>query len=261
MEYSDQSCREALRTADSNVDGKLTAKEYRETVPPGPSQSYLERKYGSWNKAKEEFGLDQWDAGSTKNPGKLPVNAEYFKRIDTPEKAYFYGLIIADGSLTKYNFHLTLVDEKLVKKFKQAIESEHKIREKELDGRQNQYALNIGRNDFCKHLFDRGVDNKTFSGTTPDLPDKLFRHWVRGLCDGDGYIGWGEGTPVITITGSEKRLKRVSLRVPADGSVRDAGSAWRLIMYGENARTFADYIYPEGRNTEPKLDRKHPKWN
>lgn len=48
----------------------------------------------------------------------------YFENIDSNEKAYFLGLMYADGSITKNEAYLKLKDEDIIIKFKKALNAE-----------------------------------------------------------------------------------------------------------------------------------------
>ena len=49
---------------------------------------------------------------------KTYVDESYFKEINTESKAYFLGLMYADGSVSKNTFYLKLKDEDIIQEFK-----------------------------------------------------------------------------------------------------------------------------------------------
>ena len=60
-----------------------------------------------------------------------PVNEEYFSVIDSAEKAYWLGMLYADGSVTSKNqLWLGLKDKEHIEKFKTFLQSKHKIQER-----------------------------------------------------------------------------------------------------------------------------------
>lgn len=253
----------ALQRVADLVGGTLTCAEYREhSTRTEPSQSWIERQFGSWNAGKEAAGLDCYDAGVCKDKGQLSIDVDYFKEIDTPEKAYFLGLVYADGSITERRFTLRLIetDRDIIETFRESMGSEHTISHICLDGQTDQVSLSVARSDWLQHLHDRGLKDKTWSDQIPELDDELFIHWTRGLCDGDGYIGWGDHTPVVTIRGSTGRLQQVNERLELSGTVSTQDGVGGLTMYGDNARNFVSLIYPDGSETSPKLQRKFPDW-
>ena len=65
------------------------------------------------------------------NMSKLSLDVDFFKNVDSNEKAYWFGYIAADGSINKKNNKVTLVskDKEIIEKFKICIKSDHKISE------------------------------------------------------------------------------------------------------------------------------------
>lgn len=60
--------------------------------------------------------------------GRIPIDINFFKVIDTEEKAYFLGIMFSDGSVSKNQFYLKLKDEDVVLKFKNALKCGYPIR-------------------------------------------------------------------------------------------------------------------------------------
>lgn len=128
--------------------------------------------------------------------GKKAVDNNYFSVIDTSEKAYWLGMLAADGSVGINNyieFCLKLEDKKHVEKFRTAIKSKHKIGEKtiHLNGKEYKASRIIIRDsklnsDLCKY----GVcNNKSLITRFPfDIPQKFYKDFIRGYFDGDGSI-------------------------------------------------------------------------
>lgn len=115
---------------------------------------------------------------------KLKVDEYFFKNIDTEAKAYFLGLMYADGSVSKNSFYLKLKDEDILQKFKTALKAENDIK---LIG--NYYILSIHRQSMCKDLINNGcLPNKTRLIRFPELHKDLLRHFIRGFYDGDGSL-------------------------------------------------------------------------
>jgi hypothetical protein len=127
---------------------------------------------------------------------KQPLDIEYFKEIDTPEKAYWLGFIAADGHLskTKYKLAFCVKDSDILYKLRSAIGAGSPVRNRKvLDKRTNkeneQYNIQINSKEFCQYIKNHGVDeNKSKIFNFPNLKKKLHSHFVRGLYDGDGSI-------------------------------------------------------------------------
>ena len=63
----------------------------------------------------------------------LALNIDYFKEINSPDKAYWLGYICADGCIKKSNNKVSLVskDLEVIEGFKEAIGAEHAITKSE----------------------------------------------------------------------------------------------------------------------------------
>ena len=121
-------------------------------------------------------------------------NENYFEKIDTEDKAYFLGLIYADGCLLldskKYIYKLTLKihpkDKEILYKFKKKINGEmdiwfHKQRE--------MCEINLSGKKLVSDLIKIGLHpNKTFTIKYPNIDKNLEPHFLRGYFDGDGCI-------------------------------------------------------------------------
>lgn len=118
-------------------------------------------------------------------------NEKYFDVIDSEEKEYFLGYIMADGnvSITKeqysLKFHIAIQDKEIVDKFLKVINSSNKTKVKT---KSESYYVSLTSVHMCKSLIKLGViPNKTGKEIIPkDIPDELIRHYIRGIFDGDG---------------------------------------------------------------------------
>jgi len=133
---------------------------------------------------------------NTYNSKVYTCNENYFKFIDTPEKAYWLGFMYADGYVTKqgkFGLSLKSCDEYILYQFKNDLNSDSSIKKYKTSGG---YKIGIEysrliitdykmRDDLIKH----GVTlNKTNIITAPNLKENLIRHFIRGYFDGDGSI-------------------------------------------------------------------------
>lgn len=114
-------------------------------------------------------------------------NESFFESIDTEQKAYWLGFIAADGCVDKKEFrlHLSERDIKHLNKFKSTIQSTHPIHRTA----NKSATFIIGNKKIVKDLTALGiVHRKTFTLEYPFIPQKLNRHFIRGVFDGDGCI-------------------------------------------------------------------------
>lgn len=134
---------------------------------------------------------------------KYKLNLDYFENIDTEEKAYFLGLMAADGCVKKIPTDSYCVciglqdrDKEILLKFNKSIGSTRPLffSRRYKPHHRDRYRLifsgkKIG-NDLIKHGI---VPNKTFLLKHPAFLNKeLFRHYLRGQSDGDGCIHVGK---------------------------------------------------------------------
>lgn len=129
---------------------------------------------------------------------KYKRNSHYFDQIDNENKAYYLGLLFADGNnFSKHNaITLSLQEEDgyIVEKFKDEIEYEGFVhydeKSKQNPKYKNQVRITINDEYMSRKLYQLGlVDNKGLILKFPDyLEDKYIRHFVRGYFDGDGGV-------------------------------------------------------------------------
>ena len=130
---------------------------------------------------------------------KYNFNEYAFSTIDTEEKAYWLGFLMADGynheSKHCVEFRLQKEDLEIIEKFKSFLGYEGPIYTFERITKTNhlhrEYCeLNLCSVVFSKILAEKGcVQGKTYCLEFPKyLPKELIRHFIRGYFDGDGCI-------------------------------------------------------------------------
>lgn len=131
------------------------------------------------------------DNGFFKN--KYSFDKTFFKKIDTEEKAYILGFIFADGNITKNNvFQLCLseIDVDVLIKINKAINSSYPIYSRPSHGgyinARPQKYIRITSKELYNDLYKLNVKNKDHIKKL--IPKELFRHFIRGVFDGDGCI-------------------------------------------------------------------------
>jgi intein/homing endonuclease len=130
---------------------------------------------------------------------KYTINENYFDVIDSEDKAYFLGLLYADGyndiNRNTINLSLKEQDKEILEKLSICIESNKPLQYVKIKNQnhQNQYRLVVCSKYLSQKLIELGcVSNKTFKITFPteeQVPKELQRHFLRGYFDGDGWIG------------------------------------------------------------------------
>lgn len=121
------------------------------------------------------------------------LKVDYFKNIDSEEKAYFLGFIFADGSVSNNELFIDIneKDIDILIKFKEEISSQSKISTR-LKGKSSMSRIAIKNKVFVDNLSKYGIiENKTkYTKHLPYelIPKHLWNHFLRGLIDGDGWV-------------------------------------------------------------------------
>lgn len=129
---------------------------------------------------------------------KYTVNSDYFKNIDSHEKAYWLGFIMADGSIIERSInskHLTigvqLRDKELLNKFLINLDCNKPIYECK-NHKTNSFNCKIEICDLniCNDLINLGVHpNKTnIDFKLPNISKEYYNSFIYGYFDGDGTI-------------------------------------------------------------------------
>jgi len=155
----------------------------------------------------------------------LPFNHNSFDVIDTPEKAYWLGVLYTDGNVNKDRNYISLETKDLVwlKQFQTFIKSTHKIMTHR-KGNSITWSLRIGSQYLCNQLNKYGiVPNKTYNHSIPVyIPEgDLESHFWRGCIDGDGCIAFYPNRPrpraYLILTGCNYNLLKACQKFFASG--------------------------------------------
>ena len=206
------------------------------------------------------------------------VNEDFFKCINTEEKAYILGFICADGHIEKDRLNITvsIKDRDILEKIRYAMHSNHPIKEVQ---RTNPYKktnrenlilseLMIGSVELVKPLFNMGLTtNKTYTlngDILKYIPKYLIRDFLRGYFDGDGNVFFGRRYSSgykynVNICGNEDfLLKSFQVYFPSNNKLyKDLYSrqcyVWK-ISQKDKVRDFMYYLY---YNSSIFLQRKY----
>jgi len=139
---------------------------------------------------------------------KYKINDDYFNKIDSEDKAYFLGLLFADGyNDTKNNvasITLQSIDVNILNIFNYKLNSNKPLRND-----RNYLRLVIENKKISNDLNKLGcIQAKTHKLKFPKLKSKYIRHFIRGYFDGDGCITWSKNKliPQFSIVGNESFL-------------------------------------------------------
>lgn len=150
-----------------------------------------------------------------KRKRKYNVNESFFEEVDSKEKAYFLGLMYADGSVSERFLVISLQqkDELILEKLKSIIGYTGKIGTicHNNPKHSNMSVLRIYSRRLVEQLIGLGCTrNKTYTLEYPDIPDEFHSHFIRGVFDGDGCIKKYDKGYYFSITGNVNFLTDIN---------------------------------------------------
>ncbi len=190
---------------------------------------------------------------------KHDVNHNFFDQINTPRKAYWLGVLWADGC-NENNSIISLGvkkgDRQWLEKFKSDIGASYPIYEYN-----NMASIAIASVSLAESLSNLGiVPRKTYKGLVPDITNDMYNHFIRGLFDGDGYISKDRPSLEITNTKETCNWLYTSLQKMLNikghvGQRSGSDVAYRWQLWGKNrVEKFGKWLYGDSSR---KLDRKY----
>lgn len=123
---------------------------------------------------------------------KYSINKDFFKKIDSEEKAYWLGFLYADGCVDKnyrgFRFELNKKDENHLRKLLVSIGSNQPLAYK----KDKYVVLQISCSEIAHDLYNLGCTPKKSLvikfPSDEQVPQYLIKHFIRGYFDGDGCI-------------------------------------------------------------------------
>ena len=171
-------------------------KEWVELYNSPMSAKSISEKYSvSQNTVLKYLRINDVEIRNTsplKVSNKRKFNENYFNEINSEDKAYFLGLLYADGNIssTKYSYtvkiSLSKKDNHILEEFISYFEGDHHLYN---DNKRDQSTLTFSSKKIINDLYKIGMfPNKTYSIEYPKIDKDLNRHFIRGFFDGDGCI-------------------------------------------------------------------------
>lgn len=149
----------------------------------------------------------------------IEFNRDFFRKIDTEEKAYWLGFLYADGSVSLRNKGGTLevglakIDENHLYKFCDSLGKEQKVATKIVKLGEKEFEsvrLHLCSYEMVTDLINLGcTQNKSLTLEFPSedkVPNSLIRHFIRGYIEGDGCIGLYYGRIHFSVIGTKDFL-------------------------------------------------------
>lgn len=246
----------------------------------GTSLRELEKITGHWrgtlSKILKENNIIIRD--NELNSRKYTLNEEYFKCINTKEKAYWLGFMAADGFITSkrkrcnqsFGITLSIKDREHLEKFKKCLKSTHSI--KDYDGNESNYNSNskfsrlvINSQKSVNYLKRLGVvENKTLIlkfPTEKQVPEKFIYDYIRGYMDGDGSIAFSNNNCTIGFTGQKNFLLKIQEKLGVKTKLTTKDNITYQFNIGGNlqCKKVLDLLY-KGSRRNTRLDRKYKKY-
>ncbi len=198
------------------------------------------------------------------------VRDSYFDKIDTERKAYWLGMLYADGSNDRRSrivLGLSGEDRYLLEEFKSDLNFGGKIYQAKqyITHKEIPYRVEIQNKRLSRDLVRHGVvPSKSLIlkfPTEEQVRPEFMPHFVRGVFDGDGYVGRVQNRLEASITSSNDFCvglqKFLSERLGLNTYLKSygEGGAKSVYMASRAAVVFLDYIYgSEGLKMKRKFD-------
>lgn len=124
---------------------------------------------------------------------KYECDINVFKEINTENKAYWLGFLLADGhNHQNKKMRVDIKDENHLNKLSTLIypNGDKPIKIRDLGfGPVYYFDCSIGK--IVRNLSSHGViPNKSKIAKLPVIPEEMYRHFIRGLFDGDGSLSY-----------------------------------------------------------------------
>lgn len=191
---------------------------------------------------------------------RLSVDFNFFEKW-TPESAYIFGFIMADGCIhygdvNYLQFEIAKKDKDILYKIKDALKYEGNVSVGKTA------RLQINNKKIIKDLIDKGIPavSKTYCADFPKtLPEGLYKDFCRGVIDGDGWSTVNNNTYNIGLCGNFDLINKIKNVLPEDCSNnhirKDKDSfCWRFNIKGKKALKIAKWLYEDACIY---LDRKY----
>lgn len=207
---------------------------------------------------------------------KYTLNEHYFDVIDTQNKAYIFGFLLADGhnELKKMTIQMSLQEEDkyILERMRDELHSEKPLEFIDYSNKhdfgytyKNQYRLEFYSSTMCNQLRDIGmVGAKSKDLVFPRcVSDVLLRHFVRGYFDGNGTISANTFSIVSTKAFCEELKKRIDSTLGLQyGFLKEAsnhnGITYVLSYYRKDEiKKILEWLYD---NADMLLRRKYEKY-
>jgi len=185
------------------------------------------------------------------NKKALQFNENFFESIDSEDKAYWLGFIMADGCVSmthspKVVIKLAAKDRSHLIKWHKAINSCLKICDLTIGVHSQHYSRKM-----CNDLINLGcTPRKSNTLIFPKINTNLLNHLARGYFDGDGCASITKKKQLkISFVGTEQFLSSLQSILGTKNKLRPTGTnkTARVLEFHGNkkARSISDWLYAD----------------
>lgn len=205
---------------------------------------------------------------------KYACDEKFFSKIDSEKKAYWLGVIFADGNVSVNKcgtgqLFLSSKDREWLQKFLIDINSNSPLyREYHKKYKKEIWKVHITNNILFTDLLNLGVvPSKSLIIKFPQIPESLISHFIRGYFDGDGCVTVCKYLPNkedLTLrsgicSGSKEFLKNLITYLPIKNkTISNKGNLFEFKVSVNDSINLAKYMY---KNATVYLQRKYDKFN
>lgn len=189
-----------------------------------------------------------------KGPKTKFGNVSYFQNIDTEEKAYYLGYLMADGNVSIYNGQYCLKlscrieDREIIDGFLNAIQSKNQTSICTSNGRQY-LRVSLSSVQTVKDLIKLGViPRKSGFESIPNIRQDLIRHFIRGFFDGDGTASVGKVHRRSGFTAPKKMCRDILTLVGINATITPCNTSVDksyFLLGKKKSRILFDYLYTD----------------
>lgn len=200
---------------------------------------------------------------------KYLINESYFEKINTEQKAYWLGFLMADGYNSGKFIRLDIQDEGHLEKFRNEIYINNDMpvrKKKNIINNKDIFYLTIQDSRILNDVEKLGVLNKKSMITKyPHIKSEYDRYFIKGVFDGDGCLTYSmDGNYrryTFSIVGSYDLMKSLQLIISKNDvniKFRKMKSIYSIYLRGNRQIIrILDWLY---NGTNVHLDRKYEKY-
>lgn len=199
------------------------------------------------NKVFLEYGIEK------QRKTKYDVDHFFFDKIDTEEKAYWFGFLMADGynnqKMSNVEIGLKDSEKEHLEMFLSHLKSNLPIKHRVIKG-SGTIRLTICSKRISDKLAEKGcIQNKSLVLEFPEVQPELMNHFIRGYFDGDGSVSINKkkGMYKFHLIGTESFLEQARIEMDMHQVKKyQKGQAFDLAYGGRlNLKKLYSYLYKD----------------